>query len=142
MCVALEDVPDLVCREIGPRFFGASQPMNFQAIHFCRRTKPDVYAMSVLRQIGRTAYGAAKFNSPPPSDHGRAVTKPDGSPARRNTVMQTNLHPIPLRTVVSQQPHSFAMVHDSHIHRAIIVEVGDRQSSAHMRLRERSIPRR
>src|SRR5581483_151104 len=140
--LALGNFPEIVSRKICPGLRSSAQPVHFQAINPGRRPQTDMYPAAVLRKVGRTADRATYRDFARPGDECCAIAESQRGSGWRDPAVQPELRPVALRDVITQEPHTFPLVHDSHIHRTVIVEVRNRQSAAHVRLREGAVPRR
>ena len=56
--------------------------------------------------------------------------------------MQPKFGPISLGNIVPQEPNAFPLIHNSHVHRPVVVVVGNRETAANVRLGEVAVPRR
>src|SRR5512140_977231 len=101
-----------------------------------------MHSVAILRQVRRAADCTAQWDSAHPGDHRGAVAKSQRSPYRRDATVESELGPVALRDVVPQQPHTFPMIHDCYVHRAVIVVISHRKPTAHVGLRQGSIPGR
>src|SRR5665811_238990 len=84
--LALRDFPKVISRKICPRLRSPAEPAHFQAIDLGRRTQPDMQAMAILRQVRRTADGAAQWDSGHPGDHRGTIAKSQRGPTGRDMV--------------------------------------------------------
>ena len=132
--LALREVPDLIGGQVGPYLRRTAQPMDFKAIDPGCGAKADVNTVTILREIRCAADSPAHRYTLYPGNDRSAVAKAKRSTCWRNPVVQTELNPMSLRNIVSQEPDAFTLIYDGDIHSAIVVVVGHGQPAAYVRL--------